>query len=108
MHTPIENELESFLAEGPVSQTFRDHLVGCGECREEVGLFQHQVSLIRSLRVSPVEVESESVAPVGGFYARLMERIHEMEGQSQASSGPSFCNPLASAWLLPRWRCLWC
>ena len=93
MHTPIENELERFLAGRPVSQTFRDHLSGCGGCREEMGFFEHQARLIRSLQVTPQEAEIEAVAPAGGFYARVMERISEMEGESPASIWTIFLQP---------------
>lgn len=90
MHTSIENELEPFLAGRPVSQTFREHLSGCGDCRGEMDVFQHQVRLIRSLRVEATELASDKVAPAGGFYARVMERI---EADAQPSIWTIFLQP---------------
>lgn len=93
MHTSIENELEHFLAGRPVSQTFREHLSGCGDCRGEMGIFQHQARLIRSLRVEETELASEAVAPSGGFYARVMERIEAIEADAQPSLWTIFLQP---------------
>lgn len=93
LHTPIENELEDFLAGRVVSVAFRDHLGSCSSCRSEVKLFEAQARMIRSLRVSTVEVEEESVAPVGGFYARVMQRIETIEAEATPSIWTIFLQP---------------
>jgi len=93
LHTPIENELEEFLAGRVVSVAFRDHLGSCASCRNEVKLFEHQARIIRALRVSAVEAEVESVAPVGGFYARVMQRIETIEAETTPSIWTIFLQP---------------
>jgi hypothetical protein len=98
LHTPIENELEDFLAGRVVSVTFRDHLGSCVSCRNEVNMFAHQAKLIRALRVSPVEAAEEGnfageIAPVGGFYARVMQRIETMEAEATPSIWTIFLQP---------------
>jgi predicted anti-sigma-YlaC factor YlaD len=98
LHKPIENELEDFLAGRVVSVEFRDHLGSCGSCRGEVDLFAHQARMIRALRVSAVSsaqegAEDENVAPVGGFYARVMQRIETMEEAASPSIWTIFLQP---------------
>lgn len=93
LHAPVENELEDFLAGRVVSVSFRDHLGSCSSCRNEIQLFEHQSRLIRALRVSPVEAEEENVAPAGGFYARVMNRIETMEAEATPSIWTIFLQP---------------
>jgi len=92
-HTVIESELENVLAGRPVSAAFRSHLETCAGCREEVALFQHQASLIRTLRVSEDELWQEEVAPAPGFYARVMQQIEEVEAQASPSIWTIFLQP---------------
>lgn len=93
LHKPIESELEEFLAGRVVSVAFRDHLGSCASCREEVDLFAHQARMIRALRVSPAEAEEEDVAPAGGFYARVMQRIETIEAETSPSIWTIFLQP---------------
>ena len=93
LHTPIENELEDFLAGRVVSVAFRDHLGACRSCRDEVNVFSHQAQMLRALRLSAVEAERESVSPVGGFYARVMQRIETLEGEATPSIWTIFLQP---------------
>jgi hypothetical protein len=92
-HAVIENELESFLAGRQVSADFHKHLEGCPGCRDEVSLFRHQASLLRSLRVSEDEIWQEEIAPAPGFYARVMEQIEAVEEQASPSIWTIFLQP---------------
>ena len=92
MHSPIEHELEEYLAGRPVSAAFREHASACQECSEELSLFAHQASMIRALRVDLAGqgVEAEILEPAPGFYARVMDVI---EAQRPASIWSIFLQP---------------
>jgi predicted anti-sigma-YlaC factor YlaD len=78
MHQPIRDNLEKYL-KGPaqqVSQEFQAHLKACGECAEELRLFESQAEMLRSLRTDG------DMAPRAGFYARVMDRIEQQRPSS--------------------------
>jgi hypothetical protein len=98
MHQPIQDRLEDYLRNGKLPEVDA-HLGGCGECREEMAAFERQAELIRTLRAP------EDVAPRGGFYARVMDRIEQQRRSSSIWSvflEPAFGKRLvyASATLL--------
>jgi len=71
MHGSIRNDLENLLEGKARRNQVSQHLASCHECADELALLEDQKALFRSLRVA------EEVEPLGGFYARVMQRIEE-------------------------------
>ena len=72
MHRVIRDHLEEVLADSPGSDSARQHLAECEECRGEVTRMRQHARMLRTLRAGEME-------PRAGFYARVLERI-EAEG----------------------------
>jgi len=93
MHQPIRDNLEEFLR-GPaqaIPREFQEHLQACGDCANELHLYQKHAELLRSLHT---EME-----PRAGFYARVMDRI-EQRGRNSIWTvllDPTFGRRLAMA-----------
>jgi predicted anti-sigma-YlaC factor YlaD len=71
MHGSIRSELENLLEGRASAGEVKQHLKSCGACATEVDAMLNQNQLFRTLRAG------EEVEPVGGFYARVMQRIEE-------------------------------
>jgi len=72
MHRPIKDHLEDFLqgsCERELLKEFEAHLEGCEECFQQVQQMRELSHNVRGLR-SP-----EMMAPLPGFYGRVMARI---------------------------------
>jgi hypothetical protein len=63
---------------------FEQHLKGCGECRREFELLMRHSTLLQALR------PAETVEPVPGFHARVLDRI---ETQRRTSFWYPFLQP---------------
>jgi anti-sigma factor RsiW len=95
MHELIRNDLEDYLGGRlrPEREAgFRQHLAGCGACRQQVAEFEAQSVAWRRLRAP-----QEGLAPEPGFYGRVMERI---EAQRAASLWSVFLQPVFARGLL--------
>jgi len=77
MHQPIRDNLEEYLkgSARKVPQEFEAHLEACQNCAGELGVFQAQAEMLRSLQLNG------DIEPRAGFYARVMDRI-EKDGRS--------------------------
>ena len=84
MHGSIRDQLENLLAAGE-RETGRTevgaHLASCPECSSELKAMQEQSKLLRSWRAE------EELEPLGGFYARVLQRI---ENTAKASIWAGF------------------
>lgn len=93
MHQPIRDNLEEFLrgSAQAIPPEFNEHLESCGDCASEVSLYEKHVHLLRSLHA---EIE-----PRAGFYARVMDRIEQQNGNSMWTVllQPTFGRRLAMA-----------
>jgi hypothetical protein len=79
MHGFIRDRLEDLLSASSSAVKDREvavHLSSCRECSSELKLMKEQAALFRTLR-APDDAE-----PVGGFYARVMQRIEDQGAQS--------------------------
>jgi len=93
MHQPIRDNLEEFL-KGPapgIPNEFHEHLQACGDCAQELHLYQEHAELLRSLHAD--------IEPRAGFYARVMDRIEQQDRNSVWSVllQPAFGRRLAVA-----------
>lgn len=96
MHQPIKDNLEDYLkgTARKMPQEFQTHMEACGECAGELRMLELQSEMLRSLRTDG-EIE-----PRAGFYARVMDRIEQQQGQSSIWSillQPNFGRRLAVA-----------
>jgi hypothetical protein len=84
MHGSIRDQLENLLSAGePVRDTTEvgAHLAHCPECSSELKVMREQSQLLRSWRAE------EELQPLGGFYARVLQRI---ENTAKASIWAGF------------------
>ncbi len=79
MHGPIRDRLEDLLAadrERRYSGDIDGHLTTCSKCAAELEGMRGQARELASLRAP------EDVEPAAGFYARVLQRIEERQGNS--------------------------
>ena len=87
MHQVVREHLEEYLsnANDPrVPPALPLHLAACRECRGEVEGMRSQSLLLRSLQ------NSDSLEPLAGFYARVIDRI---DAQRTSSIWSIFLDP---------------
>jgi hypothetical protein len=87
MHQPMVNGIEDYLSGRATdkSRGLAQHLESCAECRAEAVAMKDQSELLRALQAP------ETLDPLPGFYARVMERI---EAQAPNSLWSIFLEPV--------------
>lgn len=78
MHGPIRDRLEDLLqaATPPLPKDSLDHLAQCNECAGEVDSLRAQSRQLEALRAPGI------IEPSAGFYARVIQRIEEQQGDT--------------------------
>ena len=78
MHVSIRDRLEDLLRADSLRgyPATVNHLNTCAECSSELDLMKDQCAQLKKLRAA------EDLEPAAGFYARVLQRIEERQGES--------------------------